>query len=258
MKQRTIKISLKKRRKNESEPHCEKTYLLPCAPNEEWDQPAHPRSQIRVFVGSMKKLCILGYPKCAQRRFWSDCANAQSDLNLRWAHISAQIDHTLEIGYPLLLTNKNLVHVMKKAPCRRSGHRRHRSACAVARADQGLRSPHTESFAIMYWPTTKFIINSVDSQSVLNHICDMGPNHKCDMGPFLMSWHEIMSWSLVFDQKRKKRKENILCLHVIRYFILRLQCTSICWTSEQALLRFVYSSLGRRWLSIFEGSLYTW
>ena len=27
----------------------------------------------------MKKLCILGYLKCDQRRFWSDCAN------LRWA-----------------------------------------------------------------------------------------------------------------------------------------------------------------------------
>ena len=43
---------------------------------------------IRVFVVRMKKLCILGYPKCAQRRFWSDCANAQTDLNLRWAHMS--------------------------------------------------------------------------------------------------------------------------------------------------------------------------
>ena len=36
----------------------------------------------------LKKLWILGYPKGAQWRFWSDCANAQSDLNLRWAHMS--------------------------------------------------------------------------------------------------------------------------------------------------------------------------
>ena len=35
----------------------------------------------------MKKLCILGYPKCAGWRFWSDCANAQSDLNLHWTHM---------------------------------------------------------------------------------------------------------------------------------------------------------------------------
>ena len=32
--------------------------------------------------------CILGYPKCAQWRFWSECADAQADLNLRWAHMS--------------------------------------------------------------------------------------------------------------------------------------------------------------------------
>ena len=41
-----------------------------------------------VFVVRIQKLCILGYPKCAQWRFWSDCANAQADLNLRWAHMS--------------------------------------------------------------------------------------------------------------------------------------------------------------------------
>ena len=34
-----------------------------------------------------KKHCVLGYPKCTKWRFWSDCANAQADLNLRWAHM---------------------------------------------------------------------------------------------------------------------------------------------------------------------------
>ena len=43
-----------------------KPYLLTCAPNEDSDQPAHPRSLIRVYVVRMNKLCILGYPKCAQ------------------------------------------------------------------------------------------------------------------------------------------------------------------------------------------------
>ena len=70
------------------EPQREKTYPLTCAPTEDSNQPAHPRSLIRAFVVRMKKLCILGYPKSAQRRFRSDCANAQSDLNLRWAHVS--------------------------------------------------------------------------------------------------------------------------------------------------------------------------
>ena len=62
-----------------NEPKHEKTYLLTYDSN----PPAYPRSLIRVFVVHTKKLCILGYPKCAQWRFWSDCANAQADLNLR-------------------------------------------------------------------------------------------------------------------------------------------------------------------------------
>ena len=49
-----------------NEPKWGKAYLPTCAPNEDSDQPAHPRSLIRVFVVRMKKLCILGYPKCDQ------------------------------------------------------------------------------------------------------------------------------------------------------------------------------------------------
>ena len=66
----------------------EKTYLLTFAPNEDSNQPAHPRSLIRVFVIRMKIRCTFGYPKCAQWKFWSACANAQADLNFRWAHMS--------------------------------------------------------------------------------------------------------------------------------------------------------------------------
>ena len=51
-------------------------------------QPLYSRCLITVFVVRMKKLCTLGCPKRAQWRFWSDCANAQADLNLRWAHVS--------------------------------------------------------------------------------------------------------------------------------------------------------------------------
>ena len=49
------------------EPQREKTYLVTCGPNEDSNQPAHPRSLIRVFVVRLKKLCILGYPKCAMK-----------------------------------------------------------------------------------------------------------------------------------------------------------------------------------------------
>ena len=60
-----------------------------CA-TEDSNQHAYPPSLIRVFIVCMKKLCILSYllSRMHQRRFRSDCANAQSDLNLRWLHMS--------------------------------------------------------------------------------------------------------------------------------------------------------------------------
>ena len=56
-----------------------------CAPSEDSDQSGHPPSLIRVFAVRMKKHWILSYPLSAQRRFWAD---AQTDLSLRWAHMS--------------------------------------------------------------------------------------------------------------------------------------------------------------------------
>ena len=49
--------------------------------NDDSNQPALLRSLLRVFV-------VLGYSNCAQGRFRSDCANAQADLNLCFAHAS--------------------------------------------------------------------------------------------------------------------------------------------------------------------------
>ena len=40
-----------------------------------------------VFTVRIKKACILSYPLSAQRRLWSDWADAQADLSLHWAHI---------------------------------------------------------------------------------------------------------------------------------------------------------------------------
>ena len=68
-------------------PQLEKTYFLMCAPNDDSDQPAHPRSLISVFVVHVKKLCVLDYLKCARWRSWSDCGNAQANLKLHWAHV---------------------------------------------------------------------------------------------------------------------------------------------------------------------------
>ena len=46
----------------------------------------HPPSLIRVFAVCMKKAWVLSYPLSAQRRLWSDWADAQADLSLCWAH----------------------------------------------------------------------------------------------------------------------------------------------------------------------------
>ena len=60
---------------------------MACAPSDDSDQPGHLPSLIRVFAVRMKKARILSYPLSAQRRHWSDWANAQADLSLCWAHI---------------------------------------------------------------------------------------------------------------------------------------------------------------------------
>ena len=39
-----------------------------------------------VFAVRMRKPCTHIYPLSAHRRLWSDWADAQADLNLRWAH----------------------------------------------------------------------------------------------------------------------------------------------------------------------------
>ena len=39
-----------------------------------------------VFAVRMMKAWVLSYPLSAQRRLWSDWADAQADLSLRWAH----------------------------------------------------------------------------------------------------------------------------------------------------------------------------
>ena len=59
---------------------------IECAPSEDSDQPGYPLSLIRVFTVGMKKAWVLSYPLSAQGRLWSDWADAQADLSLRWAH----------------------------------------------------------------------------------------------------------------------------------------------------------------------------
>ena len=49
------------------------------APSEDSDQPGHLPSLIRVFAVRIKKAGVLSYPLSAQRRLWSDWADAQAD-----------------------------------------------------------------------------------------------------------------------------------------------------------------------------------
>ena len=58
---------------------------MACEPSKDSDQPGHLRSLIGAFAVCMKKAWILSYPSSAQRRRWSDWADAQTDLSLRWA-----------------------------------------------------------------------------------------------------------------------------------------------------------------------------
>ena len=67
------------------QPH-DKTIKVACVPSEGSDQPGHSPSLIRVFAVRMKKARVLSYLLSVQRRLWSDWADAEADLSLRWAH----------------------------------------------------------------------------------------------------------------------------------------------------------------------------
>ena len=66
------------------EPPHNKTNKMACAPSEDSAQPGHLPSLIRVFAVRMKKAWVISYPSSAQRRLWSDWADAQADLSLGW------------------------------------------------------------------------------------------------------------------------------------------------------------------------------
>ena len=68
-------------------PAHDKTDEMGCAPSADSDQPGHPPTLIRVFAVRMKKAWVLSYLLSAQRRLWSDWANAQADPSLRWAQM---------------------------------------------------------------------------------------------------------------------------------------------------------------------------
>ena len=72
-------------------------------PSEDSNQPGHPPSLTRVFAVRMKKAWVLSYPLSAKRRLWSDLADAQADLSLRWAH-----SHFVSFGMSRLICDAKL------------------------------------------------------------------------------------------------------------------------------------------------------
>ena len=84
-------------RKSWHEPPHDITNKLACAPSEDSDQPRHPPSLIRVFPVRTKKAWVLSYPLSAQRKLWSDWADAQADLSLRWAHMPFCVAHVFTL-----------------------------------------------------------------------------------------------------------------------------------------------------------------
>ena len=50
-------------------------------------QPAHSRSLVRTFTGSIWDSQVCKMASC-DNEDWSDCANAHADLSLHWAHMS--------------------------------------------------------------------------------------------------------------------------------------------------------------------------
>ena len=76
------------------EPQFQKTYLLSYALHKDLNSPAHPHNMIKVSVVEMKQYCILGYPKFAQWRFWSESANAQVDLDMTFSDVAVLMRDT--------------------------------------------------------------------------------------------------------------------------------------------------------------------
>ena len=52
------------------------------------DQPGHPPNLIRDLAVCSMDSWGSNVSSCRQQRLWSDCAGAQADLSLRWAHRS--------------------------------------------------------------------------------------------------------------------------------------------------------------------------
>ena len=98
----SISISLLRRNSYNIEQAFDKNYNKTCMTSKDSDQPVHLHRTARVLIypsfdsleaWHMRSADCADSPEmvdsiCDQRRLWSDCASAQSDLSLRWSHKS--------------------------------------------------------------------------------------------------------------------------------------------------------------------------
>ena len=71
---------------NINEPVHNKIYNNICVTSKDSDQPVHPPSMPTVLVWLSFDSLEATEGTCIQQRFWSDCADGQADLSLRWLH----------------------------------------------------------------------------------------------------------------------------------------------------------------------------
>ena len=133
----------------------------------------------------MKKHCIIGYLKCAQWRFWWDCADGQVDLNLRWRTCSNM--HFLTFRFicwhvrlsTLLYTRyrswAGAQHFLHDYMC---AQRRLRSAC-IHRAVCSESSPTWRRFVLLatHWVPCE----DSDQTARMRRLIWVFAGHKCSL-----------------------------------------------------------------------------
>ena len=116
-----------------------------------------------VFDVCIKKLCSLGYPKYAQWRVWSDCANAQADLNLCWVQMSVRMSSDIAA---------NIYQLTRQYPAR-----------------SGLKSKvDSARFILTIIKLTAHAILIINTQPQQTHIC------KPHKSPVAMGKRRNSSW----------------------------------------------------------------
>ena len=143
-----------------------------CAPSEDSDQPRHPPSLIKVFA-----VCLMGSkgPKissCGQRRLWSDWADDQADLNLRWAHshfvgfVMSRLIFFLSFFFVMILfLNSTLCFASALEQNWATACQNQNDLCTYQRLRSAWAShPVWSEFSLSAWRNLKFLVSCLSAQ----------------------------------------------------------------------------------------------